>query len=94
MFKLSYNVSNDGVLLVTVHNLGPTATVFWKWDVSVFIYLDPLQMAAGYSVLPIILGLSVTMHIGNLMLLSNIQVPSHMECLERGRLNVWLLKKI
>jgi hypothetical protein len=68
--------------------------VFWKWDVSVRIHLDPLKIAAVFSILSIILGLSVTLRIGNLMLLSNIEVPGHMECLERGRLNFWLLKKI
>jgi hypothetical protein len=68
--------------------------VFWKWDVSVHIHLDPFQMAAGFSILSIILGLYVTLHIRNLMFLSDIEVPGHMECLERGRLNFWLLKKI
>jgi hypothetical protein len=51
-------------------------------------------MAAGFSILSIILGLSVTLRIGNLMLLSNIEVPGHTECLERGRINFWLLKKL
>ena len=50
-------------------------------------------MAAGFAILSIIFGLSVTLHIRNLMLLSNIEVPGHMEWLERGRLNFWLLKK-
>ena len=40
-------------------------------------------MAAGLSILSIILGLSVTLHIGNLVLLSNIEVPGHLECLKR-----------
>jgi hypothetical protein len=80
--------------LVNDHILGFTATLSRKWYVFVHIQLDPFKMAAGFSILSIILGFSIKLHIRNLMILSNIKVLGQMECSERGKLNFWLLKKI